>query len=89
LSEIHLPPLVAGKLLERAVKASVLNRHLTLRATKRVVRLHERVEDWAQVHLLMVDRAIVDRLLENRVLGSVPTVHGVTMAGVLFVVTSR
>ena len=54
-----------------------------------IVKIHERMEDWAQVNDFMGDRAIVNCLLENRVLGCVPTVREVSMAGVPYVVTSR
>ena len=80
---------VAGQLFERAVKADVLNRDVILRLTKTVIKVQERIEDCAIFDMIIDVRAIVDCSLENRVLGSIPTVREVGIAGVPFGVTSR
>src|SRR5258706_1603495 len=80
---------VPRQLLERAVKADVLDRYLTLRATKTAVKIPERIEDWAILYMIPSVRASVDSLLEKRFLGGIPTVLEVGMGGVPYVVTSR
>ena len=57
--------IVAGHLLEIAVKANVLNKDLTLRAAKMVVIILERIEDWALAYTILRVRAGVDCSLEN------------------------
>ena len=54
-----------------------------------VVKIQERLEDWAIFYMIPHVRASVNCLLENRVLGSVPPVREVAMAGVPYVITSR
>ena len=79
---------VTRQLIETTVNADVLNRHLTARATNIEVVIDGRREDWALAQTSLGVRASVDRLLENRVRGGIPTVLEISMAGVPDVVTS-
>ncbi len=54
---------VAGQLLERTEKADILNRYVILRVTKTVVKIQERIEDWAILDMIPSVRASVDCLL--------------------------
>ena len=54
-----------------------------------VVIILGRIEDWALAYAILRVCAGVDCSLEDRVVGSVPTVCEVGVAGVPYVVTSR
>jgi len=79
---------VAWQLPEIAVNADVLNRHLAVGPTDMVVITDGRLEEWALAYTSLGVCATFDRSLEKRVLGSVPTVLEVSMAGVPYIVTS-
>jgi len=90
LRDITAPDwVVAGQLRETAIDADVLHRHLTVRAANMEVVIDGRLEDWTLAQTSLGVLARVDCTLENGILGSVPTVLEVSVAGVPYVVTSR
>ena len=79
---------VAGQLIETAIDANILNRHQAIGATNTVIITLRLLEDWAVVKISSSVGASVDRLLENRVRGVIPTVLEVSVVGVSYVVAS-
>ena len=79
---------VARQLIETTVDANILNRHQAVGATNIERLTHRCLEDRARVDVSSRVHASVDRLLENRVRGGIPTVLEVSMAGVSYGVAS-
>ena len=79
---------VTRDLIKASIDADVLDGQLASGATDVGYITSELLEDWAAVQTSRWAQALIDGLLEDRVLGGIPTVLEVSMAGVSYGVAS-